>query len=127
MNELLYLLNGQIPMPIEPSEIRTFAPEIAELYQSEVAWRAAVSRLYYGVYLHARDRLNIAQRRRSHEEVRAAIQRRTQRSVGEQMSELRELREMADYEMNHNEWDQKYLKAMRLAERIMDALVKRGI
>ena len=43
------------------------------------------------------------------------------------MSELRELREMADYEMNHNEWDQKYLKAMRLAERIMDALVKRGI
>jgi hypothetical protein len=114
-------------MPIEPSEIRTFAPEIAELYQSEVAWRAAVSRLYYGVYLHARDRLNIAQRRRSHEEVRAAIQRRTQRSVGEQMSELRELREMADYEMNHNEWDQKYLKAMRLAERIMDALVKRGI
>lgn len=113
-------------MPANPIEYHDFAKDIASLYETEIAKRTAVSRLYYSVYLHARHRFSINTRRRSHEAVKNAIQKATQRSTGSQVGQLRELREMADYELNHDGWSEKYTRATRLTDHIMSALQRRG-
>ncbi len=113
-------------MPIEPLEVHEFARDIAKRHPTEeVALRSAVSRLYYGVYLHARDRLGVAQRRRSHQEVRNELQRRTRKVTGDQLGDLRQLREEADYDLKSGGWEQNFMRATRLADRVLKDLRKR--
>ena len=90
-------------MPTDPEDIAQLAFDIAHTYpDNDAALRSAVSRLYYSVFLRARDRLGVRQRRQTHSQVRAAITKATKRSIGDAMGDLIELREQADYEMQHD-------------------------
>lgn len=106
-------------MPISPLDAYNFGLELGQQGATEIAHRTGVSKLYYSVYLEVRDKLGVKERRRAHDAVRAALQKRTGRSTGGSFSDLRELREMADYELPHDLWDRKFIRAKRLADEIL--------
>src|ERR687892_2020391 len=105
-------------MPIDPRSIFEFGVQVGDTWDTETARRSAVSRIYYGVFLEVRERFNVRQRRRSHNDVRSAFARGTSKQFGDQLADLRELREEADYDLASSNWDDKLQRAIRLADRI---------
>ena len=112
-------------MPVSPSDIQALGLEIGQTFQTEVAQRTGVSRIYYSVFLEVRDKLGIRDRRRAHDAVKSALQRRTRKLIADQLSDLRELREMADYDLQLDDWDRKFVRSERLAEQILLEFRKR--
>ena len=112
-------------MPIAPDDIRGFGQEIADLYETEVAQRTVVGRLYYSIYVEVRDKLGVRERRRAHDAVKSALQKKTRKVTGSQFADLRELREMADYELEHSGWSEKLHRASRLSDQILREFRKR--
>lgn len=112
-------------MPVTPNDFYDFARGIIQFYPQEIGLRNSVSRIYYSVYLEARERLDVRDRRQAHSAVEAAIRKGTRGKSADEFKELRELRDQADYELRHNDWEPKQKRAFRLADRILGELRKR--
>lgn len=112
-------------MPISPLDVYNFGLELGQQGVTEIAHRTGVSKLYYSVYLEVRDKLGVTERRRAHDAVKTALQKRTRRMTGDSFSELRELREKADCELPHDLWDRKFRRAKRLADEILKEFRRR--
>ena len=113
-------------MPIDPWTVVDLGREIGNAYDTEVGKRSAVSRIYYGVFLEVRERFPVRTReRRVHQAVSASLARATKKQFGDQLKDLRELRESADYELDASDWDRNLLRANRLADQIGGELRRR--
>lgn len=112
-------------MPIHARSIYELGRHLGEKSDSEVVRRSAVSRIYYGLLLDVRERFAVRGRRQSHDNIRAALAKGTKKEYGDQLADLRELREYADYDLEIGVWDRKLLRAVRLAEQIYRELGRR--
>jgi len=113
-------------MPIRSHDVITLGYELAQQQNSEAALRAAVGRLYYGLFLLVRETFAFTpQRRNAHDQAAAELARRTKRATADQYRELLDLRGLADYEPDESEWDRKVSRAIRLHDHITDEMRKR--
>lgn len=93
----------------------------------EIKLRTAVGRAYYGVFLVAREITGVIEQNGVHSAVVHHIRRRYGFLVGENLSRLKDLREMADYEFpvtnqNFSDWGRNWSTAKMRAEQILEKL-----
>ena len=113
-------------MPVEPTEIAALGFQLAARADSEVVMRAAVGRIYYGLFLMSRELFNVTNRRReAHDVVAQAIGKATKRATREKYDELRGLREEADYQPETDGWDDRLIRAQRLYRQVVQDLKDR--
>ena len=103
--------------------------EQAEQDGSELKYRAAINRVYYGVFLFGREQT----RTTTDVDVHAEVIRRTRRMRGEivsqELSDLRTLRQLADYDFSATSaelevWRTRWEEARKLARRLLDRLAE---
>ena len=115
-------------MSIEPTEFVDLGRSLVEESGGEPTLRTGVGRIYYGLFLGLRDALNVrARTREAHDDVATQLGRRTKRATAQKYRELKDLRELADYEPSEGQWDRKAVKALRLYEDIMEEVLRRKV
>ena len=109
-------------MTFDPNDFLRIAYELGQEADDEAKLRTAVGRAYYAVFLRARERLGIRQRRYVHRLVIGAL-RRSDRAAGDQLDKLEQLRGFADYDLVvndpiHQNWAQNWQTASSFASHI---------
>ncbi len=110
----------------DPVEFIRLAETPATHDANEAALRTAVGRLYYAVFLLAREKTGVTDQRQVHERVRTALSSQN-RSLASQLGTLGHLRNVADYEMQPHivqdrDWPNNWVNARRNASRILESL-----
>ena len=109
----------------DPLDLLRVAEFLAERDSSEASLRTAVSRTYYGVMLNARETFGVVGGRHSHNRIIQALRRRD-RYAGDQLHQLKDLRVLADYDLDvrdplRTNWRRNY----RLAQSFADLAINR--
>lgn len=87
------------PPPFDPLECGRVGRDLAaQPPADEARYRSAIGRLYYSLFLTARDNLRVEVQQDVHSEVIRQL-RQQDRRRGDQLKELRRIRTAADYEM----------------------------
>ena len=113
--------------PFDPLQFLQLANEIGR-QGGEPKLRAAVGRAYYALFLVARDKTGVRDRRGVHQKVISAVKkRRGFRTTGDQLAKLKRLRGVADYDMlppdpNERDWLQNWSQVRTLAPRVLSKL-----
>jgi len=111
----------------DPLEFLTVAGALAA-QSGEAEIRTAVGRVYYALFLLARERLGGAPSGSVHQQVIGSLRARSgYRIVADELDRLRRLRVVADYEMMpprpaDRNWRANWLSAQALAARILPRL-----
>jgi hypothetical protein len=117
---------GSNPPPrFDPQEFEAVANWVAT-NPSESHLRTAVGRLYYSLFLLAREKTNLTRRRgRSlHDDVINEVRRLSgDKTLGDHLFTLKEMREVADYQLEpdapkHYDWQKNWDTATRLGSRV---------
>ena len=115
--------------PFDPSDFLIVAHELAgDGSWAEARLRTAVGRAYYSVFLQARDKLQIREKKGVHTKVIQAL-KRVDRAAGDQLDSLESLRGAADYEMTVNDplsrdWRSNWHRARNYADHIARRLAR---
>ena len=110
----------------DPLDLLRVAEFLAERDSSEASLRTAVSRTYYGVMLSARETFGVVGGRHSHNRIIQALRRRD-RYAGDQLHQLKDLRVLADYELEvqdplRTNWRRNYRMARSFADSVINRL-----
>ena len=113
-------------VPFDLMRFVTLADELASGTNDEARLRTAISRLYYGVFLLARQRAGIDERRFVHERVRTALSSTNSR-LAASLGVVGRLRDVADYEelpgnLHERDWSRNWQRARRNAEIVLTEL-----
>lgn len=114
-----------MPEPFKPSEFLLLAKELGCQSTDEARLRSAVGRAYYSVFLIAREKAGVPNKRNVHSRTHAALKKMPGcRTAGDMLSKLSRLREVADYELLptdplHRDWIQNWSNAQQLADQIV--------
>ena len=112
--------------PFDPREYLRVADSLVSQDASEASLRTAVGRIYYAVFLTARETLGVSGRSRIHGRVIGELRRRD-RYAGGQLERLEGLRVVADYQLEvqsafNTDWQRNYQMARRLANFVLERL-----
>lgn len=107
----------------DPLDLLRVAEFLAERDSSEASFRTAVSRTYYGVLLSARETFGVVGGRHSHNRIIQALRRRD-RHAGDQLHQLKDLRVLADYDLDVRDplranWRRNYRMARSFADLVI--------
>jgi hypothetical protein len=107
------------------TNLATYAPDDAHL-------RAAIGRVYYALFLVARDHVRIATSRSVHERVFAALERQGLGGIGSKLGQIKHLRDVADYELLPNDpaerdWTWNWRYATRIANAALAEMEAHGL
>ena len=110
----------------DPQEFLRVADSLVSQDTSEASLRTAVGRIYYAVFLTARETLGVSGRSRIHGRVIGELRRRD-RYAGGQLEKLEGLRVVADYQLDVQsafdvDWRRNYQMARRLANFVLGRL-----
>ena len=110
----------------DPEEFLRVADSLVLQDTSEASLRTAVGRIYYAVFLTARETLGVSGRNRIHGRVIGELRRRD-RYAGGQLERLEGLRVVADYQLDvqnpfEDDWQRNYQMARRLADFVLERL-----
>ena len=110
----------------DPQEFLRVADSLVSQDTSEASLRTAVGRIYYAVFLTARETLGVSGRSRIHGRVIGELRRRD-RYAGGQLEKLEGLRVVADYQLDVRsafdvDWQRNYQMARRLANFVLERL-----
>ena len=131
MNIAAFLFGGSELM-FDLLEFYRFANQLVQS-PSEAAYRTAISRAYYAVFLTISNLPAVQRvmppasyREGSHIDVIRAIRRLHKDSIAEYLSNLKQLRTLADYDLAPEEkfqdWEENWKEARRLTEWLIAAL-----
>ena len=111
-------------MPVDPSDFLEVARALIKGDPSEAYLRTAVGRAYYAAFLQARDAAGLRNEGSGiHEEViKHYSNRKDQRIVGNRLSDLRKVRNRADYKPGQSVSVQDVRKAVTQAGRVLSDL-----
>ncbi len=119
---------SQTDETFDPLRYLALARTLAEI-EDDCNLRTVVSRAYYAIFLVVQDRLSVVTQYDVHSEVLARLQRRHKYAAKSLLSEMRRLRQVADYEMAPSDvaysdwrknWDRQDLLASSLLLQIQD-------
>ena len=110
----------------DPQEFLRVADSLVSQDTSEASLRTAVGRIYYAVFLTARETLGVRGRSHIHGRVIGELRRRD-RYAGGQLERLEGLRVVADYQLGvqnpfEDDWQRNYQMARRLANFVLERL-----
>lgn len=108
-----------------PDGFFTVARQLTSDSVGEANLRTAVGRAYYSVFLVARNRLGVGDKTNVHAKVIARL-KAVDRTAGDQLDRLRDLRELADYELRPQpidvDWLHNWGKALSLRSSLSSKL-----
>ena len=112
--------------PFDPLEYLHVAVALTDQDPSEADLRTAIGRLYYAVFLLARESLGVVGRSRIHGRVIGEVAR-IDRVAAVELEKLFDLRILADYNLDvqdplRNDWQRNYQMARRLANFVLERL-----
>ena len=110
----------------DPLEFLRVAESLVQHDPSEASYRTAVNRIYYAVFLTARELLQVPGEQHIHGRVIGELRRRD-RYASRQLKALHTLRGLADYHLTvhdslRNDWHQNYQLARRLSTFVLERL-----
>lgn len=117
-------------MAFSPLDFVKLAHRLAASAPQEVELRTAVGRLYYGLFLIARDKLRVGGRHNVHTKTIGRLRgRKGHKTTADALDELFELRKVADYELvprkpRYASWPKNWSRAQSIASRIQPRLQK---
>jgi hypothetical protein len=85
-------------IPFDPLDFLRLADALMRSGDDEARSRSAISRVYYGLFLVARDRMGITDHRGVHEIVIAELALHGHSGLAGKLGQIRRLREVADYQ-----------------------------
>ncbi len=112
----------------DPLHFLSLARDLANVGQNEASLRTAVGRAYYALFLVARDKTGVTEKRKIHRLVIEAIRKRkAYHSTADQLDALRRLRTVADYQLlpgqpTDRDWVRNWARADELANRVLPRL-----
>lgn len=105
-----------------PVELYVFAGDLYQNYQSEVAYRTVINRVYYAAFLSARNVARISNASGSvHNEVITYFEARN-RKLYKNLKDLKALRSKADYLLSESVQKREAGEALRLGKNILITL-----
>lgn len=111
----------------DPEDYWRLAKQIAnDADADECAYRAAIGRAYYAMFLIARENFNVKRTTGAHGEVRRMIRQKNS-TLSDQFFALMQLREVADYELipveaSNRDWCANWERASAIADRLIGRL-----
>jgi hypothetical protein len=87
------------PRRFDPMEFYNLGLSLAASPGDECALRTATGRIYYALFLIARDRTYPGRQNITHVDVANAVKRRAGRAIGDKYKAIQRLRKVADYEL----------------------------
>jgi len=112
----------------DPREFYRLGRALGNRGTSEAEIRTAIGRVYYAVFIVARDRMRVRGRGNVHDAVVNRVKRRHgYKSIGDQLASLRRLRNVADYQMlpddtQNRNWPANWQRAQMIANKILPRL-----
>ena len=112
-------------MPFDPARFLAVANDLACQPPDEGRLRTAVGRAYYSVFLLAREKTGVPNKRNVHSRTHAALKRTSGcRTAGDMLARLNRLREVADYQPLptdpvDRDWIKNWSNAQQLANQIL--------
>lgn len=113
-------------MSFDPLEFIKLGQQIAHP-PTEARHRTAVGRAYYGVFLIARDKMGVRGRKKVHKRTVNRLRKTTgYDSTADQLTALRRLRNVADYDLipakKLSNWTRNWARAQRILSHILPKL-----
>ena len=112
-------------MSFDPARFLAVANDLASQASDEGRLRTAVGRAYYSVFLLAREKTGVPNKRNVHSRSHAALKRMSGcRAAGDMLAKLNRPREVADYQLLPSDpvdrdWIQNWSNAKQLANLIL--------
>ncbi len=106
----------------------SLARELAAHSGDEAKLRTAVGRAYYALFLVAREKTNVREKRGAHQTVINTLRRQSgSRAIADQLDRLRRLRHLADYDMfpadpTDRDWARNWSQARTIVDWLLPKL-----